>query len=125
MAERISMNGGNGQGRLPVEILDMHFPALGELPPPRPRRRPLWPALILFLLTVVSTLAVGSEFARSYAQNQEPFSGDQNPLAMMLVPLAASAGCFFSAFRSHLHCSRFCSPTRWDITSPAKYMASM
>ncbi|HWW51752.1 MAG TPA: site-2 protease family protein [Verrucomicrobiae bacterium] len=88
MAERISMNGGNGQGRLPVEILEMHFPALGESPPPRPRRRPLWPALILFLLTVVSTLAVGSEFARSYAHNEEPFSGDLNPLAMMLVPLA-------------------------------------
>jgi membrane-associated protease RseP (regulator of RpoE activity) len=78
---------GNGHGRVPTEILDLQFPGL--VAPPRPlsaRRRPLWPALILFLLTVVSTLAVGAEFAQSYAQDREPFSGDQNPFAMMLIP---------------------------------------
>ncbi|MGD0955462.1 MAG: site-2 protease family protein [Candidatus Acidiferrales bacterium] len=83
-----SLHGGNGHGSLPTEILEMQFPRLAE-PPRRPLRmprRPLWPALILFLLTVISTLAVGSEFARSYALNQEPFSGDQNPFAMMLIP---------------------------------------
>jgi len=81
------MTSGNGHSRLPVEVLEMHFPPLVELPPPG-RRRPVWPALVLFLLTVISTLAVGSEFATSYAQNREPFSGDQNPFAVMLLPLA-------------------------------------
>ncbi|HXX72024.1 MAG TPA: site-2 protease family protein [Candidatus Acidoferrum sp.] len=80
------MNGGNGQGRLPVEILERSFPAHRDIAEPSPRRRLLWPALILFLLTVVSTLAVGSEFAQSYAENREPFSGDQNPVIMMALP---------------------------------------
>jgi membrane-associated protease RseP (regulator of RpoE activity) len=80
------MSEGNGHGRIPVEILDMRFPPqVGYMPPP-PKRRPIWPALILFLLTVISTLAVGAEFAISYAQNREPFSGDQNPLTLMLLP---------------------------------------
>lgn len=84
----VDNDSGNGHGRVPVEILEMHFPPLAEVPPPRPsRRRPLWPPLILFVLTVISTLAVGVEFARSYAQNQQPFSGDQNPFVMMLYPL--------------------------------------
>jgi Zn-dependent protease len=81
-------NGGNGYSRIPVEILDARFPPLADLRPiPSPRRRPLWPALILFVLTVISTLAVGSEFARSYAQDEEPFSGDQNPFVTMVYPL--------------------------------------
>jgi len=81
-------NGGNGHDRIPVEILDARFPPVGDWRPiPPPRRRPLWPALILFVLTVISTLAVGSEFARSYAQDEEPFSGDQNLFAMMVYPL--------------------------------------
>jgi membrane-associated protease RseP (regulator of RpoE activity) len=83
------MNNGNGHSHLPVDVIDLHFPQVVELPlrPPAPRKRPLWPALVLFLLTVLSTLAVGSEFATSYANNQEPFSGDENPFTMMLVPL--------------------------------------
>lgn len=81
-------NGGNGYGQMPVEILDSRFPSMADLRPILPpRRRPFWPALILFVLTVFSTLAVGSEFARSYAQDEAPFSGDQNPFAMMLYPL--------------------------------------
>ncbi|HXX20948.1 MAG TPA: site-2 protease family protein [Candidatus Acidoferrum sp.] len=80
------MSTGNGHNRLPAEVLEVRFPPLGEMPPIEPRRRPLWPALVLFLLTVVSTLAVGSEFAQSYAENREPFSGDQNSLAMMALP---------------------------------------
>lgn len=84
----VDNNGGNGHGRVPVEIMEMHFPPLAETPPPPPpRRRPVWPALILFILTVISTLAVGVEFSRSYARNEAPFSGDQNPFAMMLYPL--------------------------------------
>ncbi len=35
---------------------------------------------------MVSTLAVGAEFGLSYAQNREPFSGYQNPFALMLLP---------------------------------------
>ncbi|HXQ26644.1 MAG TPA: site-2 protease family protein [Candidatus Acidoferrales bacterium] len=82
------MNEGNGHGRIPVEVLDMNYPRIIDLPPPpeAPRRRELWLPLILFLLTVVSTLIVGVEFGRSYAANQEPFSGDSNLLAMMLLP---------------------------------------
>jgi Zn-dependent protease len=83
-----SSHGGNGHGSLPTEILEMQFPRRAEPPlaPLRMRRRPLWPALILFLLTVLSTLAVGVEFAQSYAQNQEPFSSDQNPFVTMALP---------------------------------------
>ncbi|HUJ33506.1 MAG TPA: site-2 protease family protein [Candidatus Acidoferrum sp.] len=77
---------GNGHGRLPLDVLEMRFPPRAEPPPYHPRKRPLWPALIFFLLTVVSTLAVGSEFAISYAENREPFSGTADPFAMMLVP---------------------------------------
>jgi membrane-associated protease RseP (regulator of RpoE activity) len=88
MGSMTEANGGNGHGRIPVELIEMRFPEITEAPPLGVRPRPLWPALVFFLLTVVSTLAVGSEFALSYAQNREPFSGDQNPFAMMLVPFA-------------------------------------
>jgi len=81
-----SLSAGNGHSVLPPEAIDLQFPRLIEPGPPAARRRPLWPALILFLLTVVSTLAVGAEFARSYAANQEPFSENANPFATMLVP---------------------------------------
>jgi membrane-associated protease RseP (regulator of RpoE activity) len=80
------MGNGNGHGRVPLEIIEMRFPQAAEMPP-TPRRRPLWPALTLFVLTVISTLAVGAEFALSYAHNLEPFSGDQNYWAYMLLPL--------------------------------------
>ena len=69
------MNGGNGQGRVPVEI----FPASQELPPrvisvraqQRERRGgSLTTALILFALTVITTLAVGAQFAADYARNR-------------------------------------------------------
>jgi membrane-associated protease RseP (regulator of RpoE activity) len=77
----------NGHSQLPVEVLDTRFPPLPQMPRVSPPKAPsIWPALVLFLLTVVSTLSVGSEFALSYAENREPFSGDQNPFAMMLTP---------------------------------------
>ena len=74
------MSTGNGHGQLPIEVLDARFQDVIDLPPaPRLlRRRPIWPALILFLLTVLSTLSVGAEFALSYAENREPFSGTQD-----------------------------------------------
>ena len=73
------MNGDNGQDQAPhiIEVLD----ARGF--PPRtwaaayPRRRgSLLLAVVLFLLTVISTLAVGAQFALAYSNNQAPFSGD-------------------------------------------------
>ncbi|MGA8013622.1 MAG: site-2 protease family protein [Candidatus Acidiferrales bacterium] len=80
------MSEGNGHTRTPVEILDIPFAPPADFRPPRPPRDSLWLPLILFLLTVVSTLAVGAEFGLSYAQNREPFSGEQDPFAMMLLP---------------------------------------
>jgi membrane-associated protease RseP (regulator of RpoE activity) len=76
---------GHGHGQVPVEILDANFRPIMEVPP-RGRQRPLWPALLLFAMTLVSTLAVGSEFARSYAQNREPFSDGSDPFFAMLLP---------------------------------------
>jgi membrane-associated protease RseP (regulator of RpoE activity) len=80
------MSEGNGHTRTPVEILDIPYAPPAEFRPPRPPRDSLWLPLILFLLTVVSTLAVGAEFGLSYAQNREPFSGDQNPFVTMVLP---------------------------------------
>lgn len=82
------MSNGNGQGRAPVDFIERHYPTVIDVPPPVPRRRPLWPALVLFILTVISTLAVGTEFARSYAHDQPPFSSDENLFATMVTPLA-------------------------------------
>jgi len=80
------MSDGNDNGLMPVDVVDLRYPPPFEMPPMVPRRRPLWPALVLFLLTVISTLAVGSEFARSYAENREPFSGNQDLLSLMALP---------------------------------------
>lgn len=79
--------GGNGNGSAPVEVLDVSFRPLGQsFPPPAAKPRRLWLALLLFLLTLISTLAVGSEFASSYAQNREPFSDGSDPLTAMIQP---------------------------------------
>ena len=81
---------GNGHARIPVEILDLGYPQIIELPaPPRPvpRGRRLWLAVVLFFLTLISTLAVGSEFALSYSHNVGPYSGDENPFAVMVAPI--------------------------------------
>ncbi len=84
------MSSGNGTGRIPVEILERRFPnppgpAAGTTPR---RRRPLALALILFLLTVVSTLAVGAQFSQAYANDEAPFSSDFNPAAPLFAALA-------------------------------------
>ena len=43
------------------------------------RKRPFILSLVLFVLTLISTLAVGREFSVSYAQNRAPFAGLDNP----------------------------------------------
>ena len=78
---------GNGSGRVPVDYIEAHLPpAIDVVPHPLPRRRPITLALVLFVLTIISTLAVGAEFARSYASNEAPFSLDENPLVTMVRP---------------------------------------
>jgi membrane-associated protease RseP (regulator of RpoE activity) len=75
------MSEGNGNGQTPVEVLDAQFRVLDDQPRSfvvRPRRRKLWPALTLFLLTLVSTLMVGMEFSLSYAHGVAPFSGPES-----------------------------------------------
>ncbi|MFY9690921.1 MAG: site-2 protease family protein [Candidatus Acidiferrales bacterium] len=85
MSDRL--NAGNGHGVLPPEVVEAYLPRqLDPLPPLPVRKRPLWPALVLFLLTVISTLAVGAEFAQSYAANREPFSENQDLFATMIAP---------------------------------------
>jgi Zn-dependent protease len=76
-----------GAGRIPVEVLDVNFQPIKEFPPERTRRPLPWLPVLLFVLTLLSTLAVGSEFASSYAQNAEPFNGEDNPFSIMLHPL--------------------------------------
>ena len=75
------MNEGNGSTRIPVEVLDANYPRIIDLPPPpsAPRPRELWLPLVLFLLTVASTLMVGVEFARSYAANTADCTDDTRP----------------------------------------------
>jgi len=90
MSEMNSGNG-NGHGRIPVEVLDSRFPDVMEFRPTRVKPRPIWPATLLFLLTVLSTLIVGSEFALSYLQNREPFSTAETLWQMIVQPLAHPA----------------------------------
>jgi membrane-associated protease RseP (regulator of RpoE activity) len=79
---------GNGHGRVPLEVLDRNYPEIIDLPPPRmrARRRPLWPAIVFFCLTVLMTLSAGALIATSFAQNVEPFSGNESLFAIPLLP---------------------------------------
>ncbi|MFZ0038098.1 MAG: site-2 protease family protein [Candidatus Acidiferrales bacterium] len=81
------MSSGNGHARIPPEILDYQLPPIELYVPARPRRRPVALPLVLFLLTVISTLAVGAEFARSYANGVEAFSTDDNLFRTMAQPI--------------------------------------
>jgi membrane-associated protease RseP (regulator of RpoE activity) len=82
------MSYGNGHSRLPIDVIDLQFPQVVDIPPPLPSKRPLWPAIVMFLLTVLTTLAVGSQLASSYANNQLPFSNVDNPFTMIWQPIA-------------------------------------
>jgi membrane-associated protease RseP (regulator of RpoE activity) len=74
------MNGGNGQStaetvtRPPVTSTHVRVPR---------RRWTTWVALLLFLLTVISTLAVGAQFAQDYANDRASSILDANPYADM------------------------------------------
>ena len=73
--------GGNGHGGTPARTLEPLYRVLYEPRafPEAQRKRPFALALILFVLTLISTLAVGYEFCASYAQNRAPFAGLPNP----------------------------------------------
>jgi membrane-associated protease RseP (regulator of RpoE activity) len=78
------ISGGNGKGSPAGELLPPphYVPPQQDAPPERRGRRAM--ALLLFLLTLVSTLAVGAEFAQAYANNRGPFSEDIDPYAAIL-----------------------------------------
>jgi membrane-associated protease RseP (regulator of RpoE activity) len=70
------MSSGNGQGRISTELYESPLGSgtatLERRPGPHPssRRRSAVIALVLFCLTLLSTLAAGVQFARDYASNQ-------------------------------------------------------
>lgn len=72
--------GGNGHGGGPQQTLEPLYRVLYERGafPEAQRKRPFALALILFILTLISTLAIGFEFGASYAQNRPPFAGLSN-----------------------------------------------
>jgi membrane-associated protease RseP (regulator of RpoE activity) len=84
----VSEGNGNGYNRFPAEVLDAQYAPGADFPWRPLKRRPLWPALILFLLTALSTLAVGAEFGRAYAENRQPFSGGQDPISLIVLTFA-------------------------------------
>lgn len=79
----VANGNGNDRGRTQAEILEPLYRVLYQprIAPEVLRKRPFLLALILFALTVISTLAVGFEFSVSYAQNRAPFAGLENPFA--------------------------------------------
>jgi membrane-associated protease RseP (regulator of RpoE activity) len=73
----MSTHNGNGNGRVPIDLLPEEPPRIAvprKIRAPRPYRpgRSLAIAIALFFVTVVFTLAAGSEFAFAYAQNRLP-----------------------------------------------------
>jgi len=82
---------GNGYGygspglpaRRPEELLGEQYPVFfdSRRTTSVPQSRPFLLSLVLFFLTIISTLAVGREFSVSYAQNRPPFAGVENPFA--------------------------------------------
>jgi membrane-associated protease RseP (regulator of RpoE activity) len=75
----MSLGNGNGNGRVPVEIISLEAPphevAPRKMPkPPRPYRsgRSFAISLILFLITIISTLAAGVDFSLAYARGEMP-----------------------------------------------------
>ena len=82
------MSNGNGHGRISNEVVDGAFQQFAEpYRPPPPRRSKLWPVFLLFFLTILTTLAVGSDFARSFARGQQPFTGYEHWYSLILIPM--------------------------------------
>ncbi len=75
------MSGKNGQGRGVAEVEPERLRPAGEFlvwaepPPPRTHAAGGVLALALFVLTLFSTLIVGTEFALAFASHRAPFSG--------------------------------------------------
>lgn len=77
------MNTGDGDGPVNVEYLERELTSSVAVPPP-PFRSPRRPynsrrsfamAIVLFLMTLMTSLATGAQFAAAFARN-ETFSGD-------------------------------------------------
>lgn len=69
------MKGGNGHRKIPAQVVGyrLGFPPAEPQTEPEPAQPPYRLALALFLLTVFSTLLVGTEFALAYANDRAPF----------------------------------------------------
>lgn len=88
------MSDGNGESRVPIDVRDLYatrwgeneFPA-GARVAPAAQKQSIWVPLILFLLTVISTLSVGYEFAQSYALDEQPFATTDSWLRAFVQPL--------------------------------------
>ena len=117
-------NGGNGHDRVPLEILDLHFPPLAEPLPPAPPAAALASPLIFCCLTVLSTLAVGSEFAPSLRAGTRAVFGTKISSPTMLMPLEHPQLLLLGIPFSFTLLG-FCWRTRWAITSRASFTESM
>jgi membrane-associated protease RseP (regulator of RpoE activity) len=82
-----SAGSGNSPGPIPVEVLDVDFQPIDEIPPYKFRRSFPWIPVVLFLLTLLTTTILGVEYATSYAQNVGPFSSDDSLTTLMTRPL--------------------------------------
>lgn len=98
------MSSGNGHGRVPLEVFesrprppDLAPEHLPRFFPTRPRRS-FAIALGLFVLTLLSTLAAGAQFAVDYASNQAPTLEDflHTYAAILTEPRLLLAGLPFS-----------------------------
>jgi membrane-associated protease RseP (regulator of RpoE activity) len=98
------MSSGNGQGHIPIEVIDRSLGPTGPVtkvaPVLRPtrRRRSLVIALVLFAATLLSTLAAGVQFAQDYSRNQPTLLEDffQGYVAIFTEPRLLLAGLPFS-----------------------------
>ncbi len=84
-----SMSDGNGHREFPAVLSVEPVGVRIQVPPPydepRRNRRSAAIAAVLFVLTVFSTLAVGTEFASAYAANVAPYTdGDIFPYSAVL-----------------------------------------
>ena len=98
------MSNGNGRGRIPTQV----FESVPGPPPVEPegvaptrqarQRRSLVIAAALFALTVVSTLAAGTQFAGAYENNQPPSFEDMfdGYIAIFTAPKLLLAGIPFA-----------------------------